>query len=238
MVEVAVHLSRREYWCYISTMTAAPAPLSLAPDLPFKYVAGDPALDLVNTVDWTSRGPGEDRLTDYGRLTTWAEGAGILLPRLGASFRARATERPRAASNALREATRLRWVLRQVFRAVAHGERVTPLALGELNDALSGALSQLQLVGSAAPGGEAPAMLWSWKDAADRLDSIAWPVVRSAAELLASDEAGRIRECGGPECGWIYVDRSRNGLRRWCEMESCGTREKSRRRATRKNAAR
>jgi predicted RNA-binding Zn ribbon-like protein len=28
----------------------------------------------------------------------------------------------------------------------------------------------------------------------------------------------------------MYVDRSRNGLRRWCQMETCGTREKSRRR--------
>ncbi|HEV2853834.1 MAG TPA: CGNR zinc finger domain-containing protein [Thermoanaerobaculia bacterium] len=36
-----------------------------------------------------------------------------------------------------------------------------------------------------------------------------------------------------PDCGWMYVDCSRNGLRRWCEMETCGTLEKSRRRRER-----
>ena len=220
-------------------MSTAPPSLTLAPQLPFKFVAGDPALDLVNTVDWTSRGPVEDRLTDYDRLTRWAEGAGVLLPRLGADFRALANDRPRDAETAMREATQLRWVLRQIFIAVAHEEPIARLpAVGELNAALSRALAQLQVVSVPSGEGEGPAMQWSWRDAGNRLDSIMWPIVRSAADLLVSDEAGRVRECGGPECGWMYVDRSRNGLRRWCEMESCGTREKSRRRAGRRTAER
>jgi predicted RNA-binding Zn ribbon-like protein len=219
-------------------MSSAPAPISWSPDRPFSYVAGDPALDLVNTVDWTSRGPNEDRLSDYDRLTRWAEGAGLLLPRLGSQFRALAAARPRDADVALGDARQLRWVLRQIFSAVASGAPVAKLpALGELNASLRNALGQLQLV-SAAQGTAGRAMQWSWRDAGDRLDSIIWPVVRSAADLLVSDEADRIRECGGPECGWMYVDRSRNGLRRWCEMETCGTREKSRRRATRRTAER
>ena len=144
------------------------------------------------------------------------------------------------AEKALRDATQLRWVLRQTFTAVAREQSVARLpAVGELNAALSGALGQLQIV--APTGGivdDVTGMQWSWRDAINRLDSIMWPVVRSAAELLVSDEAGRIRECSGPECGWMYVDRSRNGLRRWCEMESCGTREKSRRRARRRTTER
>ena len=35
----------------------------------FLYVGGDPALDLVNTVDWTPRGPEEERLGTYEQLT-------------------------------------------------------------------------------------------------------------------------------------------------------------------------
>jgi predicted RNA-binding Zn ribbon-like protein len=42
--------------------------------------------------------------------------------------------------------------------------------------------------------------------------------------------------CAAPDCGWVYVDRSRNGFRRWCQMETCGTEEKSRRRAARTRA--
>jgi predicted RNA-binding Zn ribbon-like protein len=62
---------------------------------------------------------------------------------------------------------------------------------------------------------------------------VLWPVAWTAAALLTSDEAGKIRVCGGVDGGWMYVDRSRNGLRRWCRMETCGTCEKSRRRAER-----
>lgn len=220
-------------------MTTAPRSSSFAPDLPFKFVAGDPAVDLVNTVDWTSAGLAEDRLSDYDRLTRWAEGAGLLVPRLGAQFRAAAARRPRAAESALRAAKQLRWNLRQIFLAVARGDSPAKQAeLAELNELLTIALSQLQLVDATGRGEDGPALQWSWRDASERLDSILWPVARAAAELLVSDEAERIRECGGVDCGWMYVDRSRNGLRRWCEMESCGTREKSRRRARRRVADR
>ena len=50
---------------------------------PFKYVGGDPSLDLVNTADWTLGGPEQDRLVDYLRLLGWAEGAGVLSGRAG-----------------------------------------------------------------------------------------------------------------------------------------------------------
>lgn len=80
----------------------------------------------------------------------------------------------------------------------------------------------------------APAgMRWSWREFGSALDSPLWPVVWSGAMLLVSEEGGRIRKCGGEDCGWVYVDRSRNGLRRWCRMETCGTKAKSRRRRER-----
>ena len=213
---------------------ASPIPISYAADLPFKYIGGDPSIDLVNTVDWTDRGLVEDRLTDYERLTRWAEGAGIIAPRQGSQLRALAAEQPRVAERVHREAGELRNQLRQLFTTVARGERLHRLAeLQSFNDALRVAMSRLELAPtprSAEPG--APAR-WGWRDASSRLDSPLWPVIRSAADLLVSDEAGRIRECGGVDCGWMYVDRSRNGLRRWCQMETCGNREKQRRRAGR-----
>jgi len=60
-----------------------------------------------------------------------------------------------------------------------------------------------------------------------------WPVAWDAFQLLLSPDAERLRVCGGENCGWAYVDRSRNGLRRWCEMETCGTTAKNRRRGRR-----
>jgi predicted RNA-binding Zn ribbon-like protein len=213
-----------------------PTPLTLAPDLPFKYVGGDPSIDLVNTVDWTSRGPVDERLTDYDRLTRWAEGAGLLNARQGSRLRARAEEHPRVAERAHRDAVALRWQLRQIFSAIAEGKSLGAVpALSELNAGLSAALGQLELAPRGQGGEEGGVLRWSWRDTDERLDHILWPVMRAAADLLVSDESTRIRECGGNDCGWMYVDRSRNGLRRWCQMEVCGTREKSRQRALRRS---
>jgi predicted RNA-binding Zn ribbon-like protein len=210
-------------------MSRPPAASVLAPHLPFKYVGGDPAVDLVNTVDWTRQGPVDDRLTSYERLTQWAEGAGLITARLGDTLRARADERPREAERAHRGALELRWTLRQIFTAIAHEKSPPAPAIEELNERVSLAMARLQL--ASGRGKESNAMRWSWAGAGEHLDSVLWPVVRSAAELLVSNDALRIDECGAEDCGWQFVDRSRNGLRRWCQMEVCGTREKSRRRA-------
>lgn len=53
----------------------------------------------------------------------------------------------------------------------------------------------------------------------------------AAMDLLLTVDYGRLRRCppddGG--CGWIVLDQSRNGSRRWCQMADCGSAAKSRR---------
>ncbi|MGH7627861.1 MAG: CGNR zinc finger domain-containing protein [Gemmatimonadales bacterium] len=120
---------------------------------------------------------------------------------------------------------RARQVLQRVFaRRAAHG-RPARRDLAALDALLADTLTHLELRPSVS-GTEL-----GWRGLATELEGPLWPVVWSAARLLTSEEAARIRRCAGPECGWMYVDRSRNGLRRWCEMDTCGMREKNRRRA-------
>jgi predicted RNA-binding Zn ribbon-like protein len=203
--------------------------LSLAPDLPFQYIGGDPALDLVNTVDWTSRGPEQERLTDFDRLTQWAEGAGVLTSQAASSFRAQARARPREAAAVYRTALGARQVLQRLFQSIASGEPARD-ALNDFNRLLGKALERMRVLPVGERRGRDPRMRFGWGPQGEGLDAILWPVVWSAASLVVSEEAARIRVCGGADCGWIYVDRSRNQLRRWCQMGTCGTREKSRRR--------
>jgi predicted RNA-binding Zn ribbon-like protein len=42
-------------------------------------------------------------------------------------------------------------------------------------------------------------------------------------------ERPRLRACGNRRCGWLFVDRSANGRRRWCDAKACGNRMKVRR---------
>ncbi len=196
------------------------------PSLPLKYVGGDPALDLVNTVDWTAAGPRADRLPDYARFAAWAEGAGLVSAAGAGQLRRAARRRPAAGTATLAAVLRTREVLRRIFAWRAAGQRPASRDLAALNAMLPGVLAHLQLAPTAS-GAEL-----GWRGLTTELDGPLWPVVWSAARLLASADADRVRVCEGTDCGWMYVDRSRNGLRRWCQMETCGMREKNRRRAT------
>jgi predicted RNA-binding Zn ribbon-like protein len=184
------------------------------------YVAGDPALDLINTVDWTSRGLEEERISSYDRLTRWAEGAGVIGPAAGRRLRRLVAERPRTAAAAVEYARQARDTLHDLFGAIARRES-PGAALPRFNQLLAQAMERLEV---------APDFGWRWRGQESDPRSVIWPVVWSAAQLLRSSELGNVRVCDGDECGWMYVDRSRNGLRRWCQMRTCGTREKTRRR--------
>jgi predicted RNA-binding Zn ribbon-like protein len=94
-----------------------------------------------------------------------------------------------------------------------------------LNRALADALPHRRVVQS----GRGFSFGW---DGSDDLRRMLWPVALSAAELLAGDHPSPVKRCemweaGG--CGWLFVDESRNGSRRWCSMKDCGNRAKARR---------
>ncbi len=200
----------------------------LAPTLPFKFVGGRVALDLLNTADWPSTGPALDRLASYERLLEWAEEVGIVSSAASGRLRKRAASHPLEAERALERSRELRRTLHRAVVAVVSGRGVAP-ALDRLTPFLHEALGHLVLEADRSGSG----IRAGWPGLDEALDGPLWPVVWDAVQLLLSPEAERLRVCGGENCGWAYVDHSRNGLRRWCEMETCGTRAKNRRRGRR-----
>lgn len=49
---------------------------------------------------------------------------------------------------------------------------------------------------------------------------------RSALKLIASPDTERLKVC--PNCAWLFIDRSKNRSRTWCDMAVCGNRAKAR----------
>jgi predicted RNA-binding Zn ribbon-like protein len=68
--------------------------------------------------------------------------------------------------------------------------------------------------------------VWTFPERTEALDRFLWPVPLSAAELLTSSDLDRLGQCGGVDCGWIFLDTSRNRRRQWCTMQDCGNRAK------------
>jgi predicted RNA-binding Zn ribbon-like protein len=61
-------------------------------------------------------------------------------------------------------------------------------------------------------------------------DPIAGALERLAetlARVLSLGLPERLRICESPDCGEAFIDRSRTGKRRWCDMATCGNRAKA-----------
>jgi predicted RNA-binding Zn ribbon-like protein len=54
----------------------------------------------------------------------------------------------------------------------------------------------------------------------------AWRAVKDYLDLV-SRQPDRIRRCAHPACNLYFFDISRNGTRRWCSMDGCGSRTKA-----------
>jgi predicted RNA-binding Zn ribbon-like protein len=180
-------------------------------------------LDFCNTVEREGQIIAQESLTCYSDLLTWSQSAQIVTADQGDRLLQAATQQPQAAAEVFETAIALREALYQIFSAVAAQESPPVSSLAELNDQLVLALPHLQLQTTSA------GFTWGWSDPGLALNQMLWPVARSAAELLTSPEQVRVRECAAPDCGWLFVDLSRNRSRRWCDMETCGNRTKARR---------
>jgi predicted RNA-binding Zn ribbon-like protein len=194
----------------------------------FDLSGGALGLDFANT--WSDRGrPETDHLRAYTDLLAFARQSGLLDTTEESHLASRAEEDPRAAEAALARGRGLREALYGIFSALAASRAPADSDLERLNSALPEAFSRLRLEQ------REDDLVWTWAAPDEALEAPLWPVLRSAAELLTSEDRRQVRECAGTACTWLFLDRSRNRSRRWCSMESCGNRAKARRHYRRKS---
>jgi predicted RNA-binding Zn ribbon-like protein len=189
----------------------------------FQIIAGELCLDFINTLD---NRPVPERRTEllptYHDLVDWAVQARAISPlQLSALLREAGTY-PKAAEQMLSKAIALRECLYRIISNALRNRRPAPDDLVSFNAYRGEAVSNLQLKPTRS------GYRLGWKDDPSRLDSILWPIVQSASDLLTSPDLVNVHECDMPSCRWIFVDRSKNHRRRWCDMKVCGNRAKAR----------
>lgn len=204
-------------------------------DDPFgRLVGGRLCLDFVNTVrgrvgnpasrggrDYADRVVGE-RLVAYDGLLRWGTLAGALTAKDAGALRRVASRRPAEAAEALERALAAREAMYRLFKARIEGWLPRPEDLAALNREIQRTRAHERLVAS-------PRLAWEWDATRESPDSVLWPVIRSAADLLTGPDVDRVRQCPGDECGWLFFDNSRSRRRQWCHMGDCGTLAKVRR---------
>ena len=192
-------------------------------DYRFDLSGGRLCLDFANTVGERGAKQPSEHLNSYGDFIAWAEQSGAAAARTARVLRRAAAARPAEARQVLADAIRLREALYRVFAAVASGRTPRPPDLAIVNAALPAAFERSRLVPSAGNFTLATGVR------EDDLAAPLTPVVRSAVDLLVSPDVDRVRTCAATECAWLFLDTTRNRARRWCDMKTCGNREKVRR---------
>ena len=134
-----------------------------------------------------------------------------------------AERRPADAAATLERAITWREAIYRIFSLLARSEAPGDADLTIFNDALKSVMPMAQVTQTE------EGFAWNWKDDEEALDRILWPVVRSAADLLTSQELDKVKVCADSSmCAWLFLDTSRNQSRRWCDMKFCGNRAKAR----------
>lgn len=189
----------------------------------FKTQTGWLCLDFANTVDWHASDQPEEKLSTYADLVSWAKETNIISPDVAEGLIKASEKEPARAQDILDEVIRIREAIYHIFSSKFLSEQVDESDLSILNASINKMMANQRL--SINKGD----FYWDWTINADNMDSILWPVVWSAAQLLTSDASNRVGQCADEKCGWLFWDNSRNRSRRWCDMRDCGNRAKSRR---------
>jgi predicted RNA-binding Zn ribbon-like protein len=182
-----------------------------------RFVGGVLALDTANTVVLRGDPRGFDRLEEPPEIVRFAAAASRHRSEELAECRLSVSD-VEAIHPLVIE---MREAIDSLFRSVVTDGRPGPGALPRLLRACAAGLDGHDGIGGLFEG-------------AGRSIAFEAALAVSALSLLSGERSGRLRIC--PNCGWLFIDRSRNGSRLWCDMAVCGNRQKARRHYRRRRA--
>ena len=185
------------------------------------FLGGDLSLDFVNTVHDRHEEPLRDLLQNYMDLVTWVYFGGAISDSQKEKLLKLGLENQEEADQIYNDALQLREMFYDFILKLINQDKVSSANLQLINQWLSRAFSNLELVQLNSH------FVLDWNTENFELESVLWPIIRAFADLVTSEDINRIKQCGN--CGYLFVDSSKNKSRRWCSMEICGNRVKARR---------
>src|SRR5579871_2199983 len=191
--------------------------------------AADQALciEFVNTVSWRGKPEPTDYLSDPEAWLTWMRDECAVPEDAWAELSKRAIEDPGEAEAALSKAKEFREVL---FHLLTHDKKIEKADQLAFQAMLTDAMARLRLRRQDDGWRFEPALSSCW-------EAPLQAAALSAAQLLASPYAKKVKACGREECRWLFLDLTKNHSRKWCDMSSCGNVVKARACYARKKAA-
>jgi len=176
-------------------------------------------LDFVNTIPDRVDGTNRDHLQTVHDLLYWAKKAGAVDGAAYTLLEKAAGQNERKAKEFFAEAIHLRDLVYAIFHPISRQQKVKAADLETFNKLLARYFTHLEV------GLQKEGFVERWSFDAGHFYNVTAPILKSAHALLLSDKLARVKEC--PNCGWLFLDTTKNGKRRWCSMEDCGSNVKA-----------
>jgi predicted RNA-binding Zn ribbon-like protein len=173
-----------------------------------KFGQAAPWVDLANSEMWNGYGRLTDFLSDPQWISDFLEFWHFDVPPPGPA--------------ALRDLRKLRIYLRYIAEKTSRGTAIQTRDLGVLNSWLKVPVFR-RLVENQ-----------NGLRLTHEPVQIGWPAVLariadSLAEALSEQQHDRLKICANSGCAWVFVDRTKGRVKRWCSDATCGNRDRVRR---------
>ena len=176
-------------------------------------IGGHAALDFLNTVKYRGEDEPQDKLASLSDIIVWARVAG-LLSGAEANKLTRQSKKSASATRAYHEICTFREEVRILFESTNLKGARYERAVSQVEMAIS-ALRPIATINR--DTGELTRRI-----VVKTADDLKARIVAAVAEVLTARADLRIKVCGGSDCDWLFIDRTKAGRRRWCDTRTCG----------------
>lgn len=173
-----------------------------------KFGQASPWVDLANSQMWNGYGRLTDFLDDPQWISDFLEFWGFRVPLPGQAV--------------LRDLRKLRKLLRHFAEKTSQGAALPPREVEELNSWLKVPVFRRLVENQNGLALTHEPVQIGWP-------SVLALIADSLAEALAQHQQDRLKICANAGCAWVFVDRTKGRVKRWCSDATCGNRDRVRR---------
>lgn len=184
----------------------------------FPFVGYYRCLDFVNTALVAALGR-TDPIQDFSGLVSWLHQAGLI----NAAQRRVALAKwgkGREAQQTYAGALLFRMRLAEIAERLASRRQVPKSGLDAINKQLQSRAARAKLTRRKS------GFVQRLESDLSEPRQLIIPLAQSAADLLCNGDLSLVKRCANPSCSLYFYDTSKNHTRRWCSMETCGSRMK------------
>jgi len=176
-------------------------------------IGGHVALDFLNTVEYRGREADGDRLAQFSDIRRWARDARLLDP-----GEARSLEGLDDASEIARTLRNDICRFRERARLLFPGGKTSAGRIATARTAVARRIAALRPEVSIDPETGVLKRRIPVREPRDLQERI----VAAMAALLEERSDLTIKTCGGSDCDWLFIDRTKAKRRQWCDSRTCG----------------